>query len=103
MAVIGGGNSGVEAAIDLAGIVGHVTLIEFMDEMRADAVLQKKLKSLLKTKSMMLWLRKSLRRNRKKLRQNMSMRRFLKMKLLKNYLRKRLMKSLACGADLLAG
>ncbi|NAW34590.1 alkyl hydroperoxide reductase subunit F [Halomonas alimentaria] len=46
VAVIGGGNSGVEAAIDLAGIVGHVTLIEFMDEMRADAVLQKKLRSL---------------------------------------------------------
>jgi len=46
VAVIGGGNSGVEAAIDLAGIVGHVTLLEFMGEMRADAVLQKKLKSL---------------------------------------------------------
>ncbi|TDR56878.1 alkyl hydroperoxide reductase subunit F [Halomonas ventosae] len=46
VAVIGGGNSGVEAAIDLAGIIGHVTLIEFMDEMRADAVLQKKLRSL---------------------------------------------------------
>ncbi|QNI04803.1 alkyl hydroperoxide reductase subunit F [Halomonas sp. SH5A2] len=46
VAVIGGGNSGVEAAIDLAGIVGHVTLIEFMGEMRADAILQKKLKSL---------------------------------------------------------
>jgi alkyl hydroperoxide reductase subunit F len=46
VAVIGGGNSGVEAAIDLAGIVGHVTLIEFMGEMRADAVLQKKLKTL---------------------------------------------------------
>ncbi|WP_108446357.1 alkyl hydroperoxide reductase subunit F [Halomonas denitrificans] len=46
VAVIGGGNSGVEAAIDLAGIVGHVTLLEFMDEMRADAVLQKKLRSL---------------------------------------------------------
>ncbi|APE30771.1 alkyl hydroperoxide reductase subunit F [Halomonas aestuarii] len=46
VAVIGGGNSGVEAAIDLAGIVGHVTLIEFMDELRADAVLQKKLRSL---------------------------------------------------------
>ena len=46
VAVIGGGNSGVEAAIDLAGIVGHVTLIEFMDEMRADAVLQKKLRSM---------------------------------------------------------
>ncbi|WNK19315.1 alkyl hydroperoxide reductase subunit F [Halomonas piscis] len=46
VAVIGGGNSGVEAAIDLAGIVGHVTLIEFMGEMRADAVLQEKLESL---------------------------------------------------------
>ncbi|WP_027962634.1 alkyl hydroperoxide reductase subunit F [Halomonas halodenitrificans] len=46
VAVIGGGNSGVEAAIDLAGIVGHVTLIEFMDEMRADDVLQKKLRSM---------------------------------------------------------
>lgn len=46
VAVIGGGNSGVEAAIDLAGIVAHVTLVEFMGEMRADAVLQKKLKSL---------------------------------------------------------
>ena len=46
VAVIGGGNSGVEAAIDLAGIVAHVTLIEFMDELRADAVLQKKLYSL---------------------------------------------------------
>ncbi|MBF7053594.1 alkyl hydroperoxide reductase subunit F [Halomonas sp. KAO] len=46
VAVIGGGNSGVEAAIDLAGIVGHVTLLEFMDEMRADEVLQKKLRSL---------------------------------------------------------
>ena len=46
IAVIGGGNSGVEAAIDLAGIVGHVTLIEFMDEMRADEVLQRKLRSL---------------------------------------------------------
>ncbi|MEQ5803786.1 alkyl hydroperoxide reductase subunit F [Halomonas sp. H10-9-1] len=46
VAVIGGGNSGVEAAIDLAGIVGQVTLVEFMDEMRADAVLQKKLRSL---------------------------------------------------------
>lgn len=46
IAVIGGGNSGVEAAIDLAGIVGHVTLVEFMDEMRADAVLQRKLRSL---------------------------------------------------------
>ncbi|MCK2185139.1 alkyl hydroperoxide reductase subunit F [Halomonas getboli] len=46
VAVIGGGNSGVEAAIDLAGIVGEVTLIEFMDELRADEVLQKKLSSL---------------------------------------------------------
>src|SRR5450830_370891 len=46
VAVIGGGNSGVEAAIDLAGIVGHVTLIEFAAELRADAVLQKKLHSL---------------------------------------------------------
>ena len=46
VAVIGGGNSGVEAAIDLAGIVGHVTLIEFGDEMKADEVLQRKLRSL---------------------------------------------------------
>jgi alkyl hydroperoxide reductase subunit F len=46
VAVIGGGNSGVEAAIDLAGIVGHVTLLEFANELRADAVLQKKLYSL---------------------------------------------------------
>ncbi|NWO05956.1 MAG: alkyl hydroperoxide reductase subunit F [Alteromonadaceae bacterium] len=46
VAVSGGGNSGVEAAIDLAGIVGHVTLIEFGDEMKADDVLQKKLRSL---------------------------------------------------------
>ena len=45
-AVIGGGNSGVEAAIDLAGIVAHVTLIEFDKELRADAVLQTKLHSL---------------------------------------------------------
>ena len=44
--VIGGGNSGVEAAIDLAGIVGHVTLIEFDAVLRADAVLQRKLYSL---------------------------------------------------------
>ncbi|MBI2308298.1 MAG: alkyl hydroperoxide reductase subunit F [Rhodocyclales bacterium] len=43
VAVIGGGNSGVEAAIDLAGIVGQVTLLEFASELRADAVLQKKL------------------------------------------------------------
>lgn len=46
VAVIGGGNSGVEAAIDLAGIVEHVTLIEFDSKLRADAVLQKKLNSL---------------------------------------------------------
>ncbi|WP_228899544.1 alkyl hydroperoxide reductase subunit F [Acidovorax sp. Leaf73] len=45
-AVIGGGNSGVEAAIDLAGIVAHVTLIEFADQLKADAVLVNKLKSL---------------------------------------------------------
>lgn len=46
VAVIGGGNSGVEAAIDLAGIVAHVTLIEFGSQLRADAVLQRKLHSL---------------------------------------------------------
>ncbi len=46
VAVIGGGNSGVEAAIDLAGIVAHVTLIEFDLKLRADAVLQRKLFSL---------------------------------------------------------
>ena len=46
VAVIGGGNSGVEAAIDLAGIVGKVTLLEFADTLRADAVLQAKLRSL---------------------------------------------------------
>ncbi|RZF64107.1 alkyl hydroperoxide reductase subunit F [Sphingomonas populi] len=46
VAVIGGGNSGVEAAIDLAGIVAHVTLIEFDTDLRADAVLQRKLASL---------------------------------------------------------
>ena len=46
VAVIGGGNSGVEAAIDLAGVVEHVTVFEFMPELKADAVLQKKLTSL---------------------------------------------------------
>lgn len=46
VAVIGGGNSGVEAAIDLAGLVGHVTLLEFGDALRADDVLQRKLRSL---------------------------------------------------------
>jgi alkyl hydroperoxide reductase subunit F len=45
-AVIGGGNSGVEAAIDLAGLVAHVTLVEFADQLKADAVLVNKLKSL---------------------------------------------------------
>lgn len=46
VAVIGGGNSGVEAAIDLAGIVKHVTVLEFMPELKADAVLQDRLYSL---------------------------------------------------------
>lgn len=46
VAVIGGGNSGIEAAIDLAGIVGHVTVLEFMPELKADAVLQDRLYSL---------------------------------------------------------
>lgn len=46
VAVIGGGNSGVEAAIDLAGIVAHVTLVEFDTRLRADEVLQRKLRSL---------------------------------------------------------
>ena len=46
VAVIGGGNSGVEAAIDLAGIVGHVTLVEYGDTLKADAVLQSRLRSL---------------------------------------------------------
>ncbi|GAA4413519.1 alkyl hydroperoxide reductase subunit F [Quisquiliibacterium transsilvanicum] len=46
VAVIGGGNSGVEAAIDLAGVVAHVTLLEFDSQLRADAVLQRKLLSL---------------------------------------------------------
>ena len=46
VSVVGGGNSGVEAAIDLAGLVKHVTLIEFGAELRADAVLQRKLRSL---------------------------------------------------------
>lgn len=46
VAVIGGGNSGIEAAIDLAGVVRHVTVIEFDDKLRADAVLIDKLKSL---------------------------------------------------------
>ncbi|SHJ93701.1 alkyl hydroperoxide reductase subunit F [Pseudonocardia thermophila] len=46
VAVVGGGNSGVEAAIDLAGITSRVTLLEFLGELRADEVLQRKLRSL---------------------------------------------------------
>jgi alkyl hydroperoxide reductase subunit F len=46
VAVIGGGNSGIEAAIDLAGIVKHVTVLEFMPELKADSVLQERLHSL---------------------------------------------------------
>lgn len=46
VAVIGGGNSGVEATIDLAGIVNHVTLFEFASELKADNVLQDRLRSL---------------------------------------------------------
>jgi NADH-dependent peroxiredoxin subunit F len=46
VAVIGGGNSGIEAAIDLAGIVKHVTVLEFAPELKADAVLQERLYSL---------------------------------------------------------
>jgi alkyl hydroperoxide reductase subunit F len=46
VAVIGGGNSGVEAALDLAGIVAHVTLLEFADQLKADAILERKLRSL---------------------------------------------------------
>ena len=46
VAVVGGGNSGIEAAIDLAGIVEHVTVLEFGDNLRADEVLQRKAKSL---------------------------------------------------------
>jgi len=46
VAVIGGGNSGVEAAIDLAGVVAHVTVLELMDSLKADAILQRKLASL---------------------------------------------------------
>ncbi|WP_299071229.1 alkyl hydroperoxide reductase subunit F [Accumulibacter sp.] len=50
VAVIGGGNSGVEAAIDLAGVVAHVTVLEFDSILRADAILQKKLFSLANVK-----------------------------------------------------
>lgn len=46
VAVIGGGNSGIEAAIDLAGLVNHVTVLEFLPELKADKILQKKLASL---------------------------------------------------------
>ncbi|MBC6315758.1 alkyl hydroperoxide reductase subunit F [Listeria grandensis] len=46
VAVVGGGNSGIEAAIDLAGLVKHVTVLEFMPELKADNVLQKRLYSL---------------------------------------------------------
>ncbi|MFV0255568.1 MAG: alkyl hydroperoxide reductase subunit F [Erysipelotrichaceae bacterium] len=46
VAVIGGGNSGIEAAIDLAGVVNHVSVIEYLPELKADSVLQEKLKSL---------------------------------------------------------
>ncbi len=46
VAVIGGGNSGIEAAIDLAGIVNHVTVLEFAPELKADSVLQDRLYSL---------------------------------------------------------
>lgn len=46
VAVIGGGNSGIEAAIDLAGIVNHVTVLEYADELAADSVLQDRVKSL---------------------------------------------------------
>ena len=46
VAVIGGGNSGIEAAIDLAGICRHVTVLEFLDELKADAVLQSQLHDL---------------------------------------------------------
>jgi alkyl hydroperoxide reductase subunit F len=46
VAVIGGGNSGVEAAIDLAGIVNHVTVLEFNEQLKADEILQKRLHSL---------------------------------------------------------
>jgi alkyl hydroperoxide reductase subunit F len=46
VAVIGGGNSGAEAAIDLAGLVSHVTLIEYDAQLRADAILQNKLRTL---------------------------------------------------------
>jgi alkyl hydroperoxide reductase subunit F len=46
IAVVGGGNSGIEAAIDLAGICSHVTVFEFLDELKADRILQEKVKNL---------------------------------------------------------
>ncbi|MGG0670851.1 alkyl hydroperoxide reductase subunit F [Sporosarcina koreensis] len=46
VAVVGGGNSGIEAAIDLAGITNHVTVLEFNSELKADSVLQERLRSL---------------------------------------------------------
>lgn len=46
VAVIGGGNSGIEAAIDLAGVAAHVTVLEFLPELKADAILQERLNSL---------------------------------------------------------
>ena len=46
VAVIGGGNSGIEAAIDLAGVAEHVTLIEFAPQLKADAILVAKMQSL---------------------------------------------------------
>lgn len=46
VAVVGGGNSGIEAAIDLAGLVEHVTVLEFASELKADQVLQRRLASL---------------------------------------------------------
>ena len=46
VAVIGGGNSGIEAAIDLAGLVRHVTVLEFLPELKADKILQEKLATL---------------------------------------------------------
>lgn len=46
VAVIGGGNSGIEAAIDLAGVAAHVTVLEFLPELKADAILQERLSSL---------------------------------------------------------
>ncbi len=46
VAVIGGGNSGIEAAIDLANLASHVTVLEFLPELKADKILQDKLRSL---------------------------------------------------------